>query len=275
MQDTEQMEKPVAAKVAAFKCPNCGAAADPDATSCLYCRARLSTRVCQTCFHAVAVGMRHCPHCGALVSDGLSGPEAEVKCLRCGSALETHAVGEYGIPVCPRCGGCWLGKQTFHDICVQADMQKLLLEHIFPEPPAAPPAQQVCVYVPCPECGRVMNRKTFAHGSGVIIDWCSKHGVWLDRQELHRIVEFIRKDGMRRHHKHKQEEMEERAKRLLFMRRTEPAILRNARSESQERVPTFTSDPLQAELTYTEEKIRKHSATDPLKQIFKHIFGEP
>jgi Zn-finger nucleic acid-binding protein len=41
-----------------------------------------------------------------------------------------------------------------------------------------------------------MNRMNFANFSGVIIDVCRPHGTWFDRDELRRIVEFIRAGGL-------------------------------------------------------------------------------
>src|SRR6185295_6050528 len=51
-------------------------------------------------------------------------------------------------------------------------------------------------YVPCPECKQLMNRINFARCSGVIVDVCRGHGTWFDRDELSRIVEFIRGGGL-------------------------------------------------------------------------------
>jgi Zn-finger nucleic acid-binding protein len=41
-----------------------------------------------------------------------------------------------------------------------------------------------------------MNRVNFANFSGVIVDVCRQHGTWFDRDELRRIVEFIRAGGL-------------------------------------------------------------------------------
>ncbi len=51
-------------------------------------------------------------------------------------------------------------------------------------------------YLPCPECGALMNRVNFARCSGVVTDVCREHGSWFDRGELRGIVEFIRGGGM-------------------------------------------------------------------------------
>jgi Zn-finger nucleic acid-binding protein len=42
-----------------------------------------------------------------------------------------------------------------------------------------------------------MNHKNFS-GSGIVLDWCRDHGNWFDRNELQRIVMFIRDGGLRK-----------------------------------------------------------------------------
>lgn len=51
-------------------------------------------------------------------------------------------------------------------------------------------------YVPCPQCGQLMNRINFARCSGIVVDVCKGHGTWFDRDELREIVEFIRGGGL-------------------------------------------------------------------------------
>jgi Zn-finger nucleic acid-binding protein len=51
-------------------------------------------------------------------------------------------------------------------------------------------------YLPCPICNTLMNRVNFAHCSHVIVDVCKAHGTWFDKDELRRIVEFIRAGGL-------------------------------------------------------------------------------
>jgi Zn-finger nucleic acid-binding protein len=43
-----------------------------------------------------------------------------------------------------------------------------------------------------------MNRKNFRRISGVIIDECGRHGVWLDAGELEKIRHFIADGGLDR-----------------------------------------------------------------------------
>lgn len=50
-------------------------------------------------------------------------------------------------------------------------------------------------YIKCPECGKLMNRIAFGYRSGVIVDQCRAHGVWLDNGELIQLMEWKRAGG--------------------------------------------------------------------------------
>ena len=69
-------------------------------------------------------------------------------------------------------------------------------------------------YVPCPECGELMNRINFARCSGVIVDVCKRHGTWFQREELRRIVEFIRAGGLDVSRAKEKRELEEKRRQL-------------------------------------------------------------
>jgi Zn-finger nucleic acid-binding protein len=50
-------------------------------------------------------------------------------------------------------------------------------------------------YIPCPDCKKLMNRTNFGARSGVILDRCKVHGVWLDGGELRRILHWLHAGG--------------------------------------------------------------------------------
>jgi Zn-finger nucleic acid-binding protein len=41
-----------------------------------------------------------------------------------------------------------------------------------------------------------MTRRNFGQSSGVIIDVCRRHGVWFDRGELPRVIQFVEAGGL-------------------------------------------------------------------------------
>lgn len=50
-------------------------------------------------------------------------------------------------------------------------------------------------YIPCPECGVLMNRRNFGGTSGIIVDVCSVHGTWFDAGELAAVLAFVESGG--------------------------------------------------------------------------------
>lgn len=48
----------------------------------------------------------------------------------------------------------------------------------------------------CVHCGSLMGRQNFRKISGVLIDICGDHGVWLDAGELEQIRSFIANGGL-------------------------------------------------------------------------------
>ena len=50
-------------------------------------------------------------------------------------------------------------------------------------------------YRPCPVCRTLMNRKLHGKRSGVIVDSCRDHGIWLDAGELRQLLEWSRAGG--------------------------------------------------------------------------------
>lgn len=66
------------------------------------------------------------------------------------------------------------------------------------EPDAGAPAFETVRYRRCPVCRGWMQRTNYMRVSGVMVDFCSSHGLWLDRGELTAIVSFLAGGGARR-----------------------------------------------------------------------------
>lgn len=181
-----------------LNCPMCGAAASTDATRCLFCDARLATVACPSCFGMMFVGDRHCPRCGALPAREEIETEAVQRCPRCRASMASVAIGAAMMHECARCGGLWVSAAAFEQICADREQQSAVLSAASPHSAGAGDHLEPgkVRYVPCPECGQLMNRVNFAHCSGVVIDICKGHGTWFDRDELSEIVDFIHAGGL-------------------------------------------------------------------------------
>ena len=84
--------------------------------------------------------------------------------------------------------------------------------------------RRVATYVKCPVCSTMMNRINFGTRSGVVIDHCKEHGVWLDAGELRQLCEWMKAGGKlldeERAEERKKEEMalEEKLQQSLIQR---------------------------------------------------------
>ena len=205
-----------ATEKAAFNCPNCGAAVNPDSPSCVYCGSSIAARICPSCFSNVAVGMKHCPLCGALIEDSVLEDGSSFKCPVCESALSIARIGRHSLHECVRCGGIWIEKECFQAICTKEEEQEAVLRFRFEEnsDPGKKRHERKRSYIPCPECGKLMNHKNFSHCSGIILDWCRDHGSWFDRKELQQIVAFIRNGGLQKARERERRDLQVEKERL-------------------------------------------------------------
>ena len=69
-------------------------------------------------------------------------------------------------------------------------------------------------YVKCPVCSQIMNRVNFGARSGVIVDRCRDHGVWLDGGELRHLMEWMKAGGKLLDQQRREQREQEAAARL-------------------------------------------------------------
>jgi Zn-finger nucleic acid-binding protein len=217
-------------RIEALNCPNCGANVGSDSSFCRFCGSRLKTMACARCLGLMFVGAKHCSHCGEQVAEIAPAEREPGKCPRCGIALVAMSAEVVELDHCERCEGMWIGVAAFERVCADQERQAAVLRSIGPAS-AMPPVS--IRYVPCPACGRLMNRSNFARSSGVIIDTCREHGVWFDADELPKIIEFIRKGGIDRQRDKEKTLLDEQRRELIERERA--AALRESRFRTDDR----------------------------------------
>lgn len=205
---------------AALTCPQCGAAAAADAIVCTFCHARLATMACPSCFGMVFIGSKHCQHCGAAIAsvEMYAGTRA---CPRGCGTLRRLSLGGVELEECEGCSGAWLEPEVFQRLCAEEERRTVFLGAEFQARHAAHSAVNPVRYLPCPDCGVMMNRVNFGKRSGVVLDSCAKHGTWFDADELRRVVEFVRDGGLDRARARERQELEDE-RRLAAVRQKVP-----------------------------------------------------
>jgi Zn-finger nucleic acid-binding protein len=189
----------------ALRCSSCGANLTLDGRACPYCAAEVTleerrlSSVCPGCFARAAVDARFCMECGLRIEpQALAALPAESRCPRCQGAMRQRALGSASVAECAGCGGLWLAEEHFDRLCEAVDEADLASRGLSSVPPPRPADAGELRYLPCVECGDLMNRRNYASSSGIIIDVCRHHGVWLDHAELQKILAFVREGGLDR-----------------------------------------------------------------------------
>jgi Zn-finger nucleic acid-binding protein len=179
-------------------CPHCGAGVASSASSCAYCSAELLLKTCPRCVSRVFHGHKHCPDCGAGLEQAAAGEVTQLACPRCDKLLSARLIGDVVVDECAGCFGLFLDEVAVKRIITdraQGRAEALLGGLPRHEIKAVVPANGR-MYVKCPQCRAVMNRRQFAHGAGVIIDVCRSHGTFFDAGELPAVIDFVMNGGL-------------------------------------------------------------------------------
>ncbi len=152
-------------KVEALNCPNCGAGVESDRTVCQFCKTRLKTVGCTKCFGLMFEGSRFCGHCGAIAAPVEVKLEADAgECPRCRTSLEHLQINDAVLRGCTKCDGVWMDTETFENVCADRERQSAVLGY-YKGRSTIPDTKTKVAYVPCPDCGQLMNRNNFARAS--------------------------------------------------------------------------------------------------------------
>ena len=201
------------------RCPCCGATRNQDQQCCEYCGARFSSAdkgwgsMCPVCLCRLPSDAQFCIECGLkLEPRKLENEATAYQCPRCTVPLQTRQLEQIKAAECPACAGLWLSTACFETVCREREAMANAMRGLSPHGRMKfeLTEDEKVRYIPCPVCKNLMNRHNFGRVSGVIIDTCRDHGVWLDNQELARIIQFIQTGGLERTHELEQREQEER-----------------------------------------------------------------
>lgn len=149
------------------------------------------TQPCRFCQKSFNVKSRRCPFCGG----GSEKPPLHTSpiCPRCQTALSRFDYRETVLDHCPACEGIWLDTQEFNQLTSE---REVFSDTSIPYEYHRPPLPEDKGYLACPLCGDMMGRKNFRKISGVLVDQCRDHGIWLDTGELDQIRCFIANGGL-------------------------------------------------------------------------------
>jgi len=162
-------------------------------------------------------GSHFCAHCGAEATREHIEEDRLLECPRCREDMQALRLGSTMAHECAQCGGLWLDPDSLQALANAREESAGVVSMLAARVPLGTASPDVVRYVPCPRCGKLMNRSNFARSSGVILDVCKTHGVWLDRGELQRVIGFIESGGLTVARAREREELAEQQRRLVAL----------------------------------------------------------
>ncbi len=185
------------------RCGSCGAGVQENVETCAYCGSEIvrepgeHSLICPECFARCADNSKFCTACGVgFRPEPVRIDGHELPCPECSALMPARQVAGVSVNECLACHGLWAPGEGFDILvgrAIEARKQAGPAERytLKPRVKGGNPLRQGVRYRNCPECERFMARRNYRKKSGVIIDSCSEHGVWLDADELEQIAGFI------------------------------------------------------------------------------------
>ncbi len=187
--------------------------------NCPCCAAPIPTHgvVCTYCGHRIDVDLQGSSR--SIVENDLY----SLQCPDCELSLEPLIIesnngtngGSLSVNRCSRCLGLFVQRSILDTILATkvrqpSDIDYQLLANLENSNRSSSRSWR---YRPCPVCRSLMNRKLHGKRSGVIVDSCRDHGLWLDAGELRQLMEWTRAGGEKLNQEHRALENQQNSER--------------------------------------------------------------
>jgi len=171
---------------------------------------------CASCGGRLEGPMTFCPYCGVRQDIDLRqmnfrdlGEDESLACPQCTTPLRVIEIAidpKLRIERCNTCHGMFFNPGEL-EVLLEAQTYPLvwLDQEQLGELAAGFSHDPGIVYRKCPVCAERMSPSNFGGRSGVILDRCGTHGVWLDGSELRRAAEWWRAGGKLIYQQHEAE----------------------------------------------------------------------
>lgn len=190
---------------------------------------------CNTCSAPLPPHVGVCAYCRSQTDIDLKGiheytvkkPESTRICPDCHIPLQTldlQVEGKFFIERCDTCLGLFFDPGELEALMDKSvsNVFSINRERIDALIREKRDAEGRFAYRKCPVCQELMHRINFGALSGVIVDQCKTHGVWLDSGELKRLLDWKKAGGqlLHEHVRQRKEEEKQRQERLRAYRET-------------------------------------------------------
>lgn len=197
-------------EAAVVRCSSCGAPRQGGAAACRFCDADFTLHeqdldtLCPGCLARISRRARYCHACATpIVVEEKAAARTAHACPACHQSragerptLVSRRLGDLELSFleCEGCAGLWVGRETFEHLLDRIRRGERTMPGIIA--PVTRRQREQVLYRRCPYCSKLMHRKNFGQHSGIILDVCSRHGLWFDPHELPAVLDWVKKGGL-------------------------------------------------------------------------------
>ncbi len=169
---------------------------------------------CSSCSAPLPANSNRCRYCGTRNDVDLSGQNYQVAqefsnriCPHCDIPLQTILLKKANplfIEHCTQCFGLFFDPGELEVLLEQSvsGAIHINLKHLVNINRDRYQGAKKVRYIKCPQCRNFMKRANFGYRSGVVINKCPIHGVWLDNGDLIHLLEWKKAGGQLLHKQH-------------------------------------------------------------------------
>jgi len=163
-------------------CTNCAAPLPVDSISCAYCGSRNDVDLKGVHYYTThaADTERICPRCSISLN-----------------AIDLKINGRFLLERCDECLGLFFDPGELEAV-LEASVSNVFeinRSKLGQLNESGSGNKLPVTYIKCPVCAVIMNRVNFGVRSGVVVDRCREHGIWLDGGELRQLCEWMKAGG--------------------------------------------------------------------------------
>ncbi len=164
------------------KCNSCSAPLRANTNTCVYCGTRNDVDLNSKYDYSIIrkVSGRLCPHCHKPLQ-----------------VIDLDLNGSFQIERCKECFGLFFDPGKIETLleCAVSNVSDSNWRHLDAINSDRYQVDEKVKYIKCPVCQAFMSRVNFGYRSGVVIDRCTPHGIWLDSGEITHLMEWKKAGG--------------------------------------------------------------------------------
>jgi Zn-finger nucleic acid-binding protein len=178
------------------RCSTCSAPLPANTNRCVYCQVRSDVDLHSRYDYSVVEtgSKRICPDCDtALTTIDLNSIDS--------TSISSNTDEKFQIERCDSCFGLFFDPGEIEEFLEKSVSNVFLInqKHMRSINRDRYQKEKSIRYRKCPVCQSFMQRSNFAHRSGVIIDRCYQHGIWLNSGEITHLMEWKKAGGQMLH----------------------------------------------------------------------------